>query len=80
MGRLKTLKLTLLRASFNLLYQLFYFLGGPRKHRVTFATMRSNQLTDNLKALYAQFEKDGQMDIRVFVIIMTGLLKVNSDF
>ncbi|KZV02884.1 hypothetical protein NAB2_1720 [Lactiplantibacillus plantarum] len=42
--------------------------------------MRSNQLTDNLKALYAQFEKDGQMDIRVFVIIMTGLLKVNSDF
>lgn len=66
MGRLKTLKLTLLRASFNLLYQLFYFLGGPRKHRVTFATMRSNQLTDNLKALYTQFEKDGQMDIRVF--------------
>ncbi|KLD58396.1 hypothetical protein WP50_26485 [Lactiplantibacillus plantarum] len=47
MGPLKTLKLTLLRASFNLLYQLFYFLGGPRKHRVTFATMRSNQLTDN---------------------------------
>ena len=66
MGRLKTLKLTLLRASFNLLYQLFYSLGGPKKRRVTFATMRSAQLTDNLKALHTEFVKDGRTDIHVF--------------
>ncbi|WP_047999795.1 CDP-glycerol glycerophosphotransferase family protein [Lactiplantibacillus herbarum] len=66
MGRLKTLKLTLLRASFNLFYQAFYHLGGPKKGHVTFATMRSDLLNDNLKALHTEFVDDGQTDIEVF--------------
>ncbi|ETY74376.1 CDP-glycerol glycerophosphotransferase family protein [Lactiplantibacillus fabifermentans] len=66
MGRLKTIKLSLLHGSFNLFYQACYHLGGPRKRRVTFATMRSAKLNDNLAALRREFVRDGTTDIREF--------------
>ncbi|AVK63044.1 ribitolphosphotransferase [Lactobacillus sp. CBA3606] len=67
MGRLKTIKLTLLRASFNLFYQTCYHLGGPRPQRVTFATMRSTTLNDNLKALHQEFSAaDTDYQVTVF--------------
>ena len=67
MGRLspKTLELMLLRTGFNWFYQLSYYLGRPKKRQVTFATMRSATLTDNLKALHAEFLAAGETDVKV---------------
>jgi CDP-glycerol glycerophosphotransferase (TagB/SpsB family) len=77
---LKTLKLLLLRAGFNGLYQLFYWLGGPKQHRVTFATMRSPELTDNLKVLHAKFVEDSDMDLKVFCYHYDRTLKSKFGF
>ncbi|VDG30884.1 ribitolphosphotransferase [Lactobacillus sp.] [Lactiplantibacillus mudanjiangensis] len=66
MGRLKKLKLTILRHVFNQFYQLCYHLRGPQQKRVVFATMRNTELADNLKALHHQFEQaEFDYDIRV---------------
>ncbi|MFB9770457.1 CDP-glycerol glycerophosphotransferase family protein [Lactiplantibacillus modestisalitolerans] len=66
MGRLKTIKLLILKVSFNLIYQCFYYLSGPRKQQITFATMRSTQLNDNLKALYAEYQLAGHSNLVTF--------------
>lgn len=67
MGRLnlKTLKLTVLRTLLNWFYQANYRARGPRKRHVTFVTMRSSKLTDNLKALHDQFIQDGSTHVDV---------------
>ena len=67
MGRLspKTLELMLLRTGLNWVYQLSYYLGLSKKRQVTFATKRSATLTDNLKALHADFLAAGESDVNV---------------
>ncbi|RRK10458.1 ribitolphosphotransferase [Lactiplantibacillus garii] len=67
MGRLnlKKIKLNLLRLGFNWFYQLSYHVRGPQKQRVSFVTMRSARLNDNLKALHAEFARDGRYQLKV---------------
>ncbi|TBX42649.1 ribitolphosphotransferase [Lactiplantibacillus paraplantarum] len=66
MGRLKSLKLVLLHTSFNFLYQTFYKMFGPKKGRITLATMRSDQLNDNLKALHQGLLMTDINQIKIF--------------
>ncbi|MFC6181587.1 CDP-glycerol glycerophosphotransferase family protein [Lactiplantibacillus daowaiensis] len=66
MGRLKKVKLNLLRHTFNGFYQLCYHLVGPKPRRVVFATMRNTKLADNLKYLYAEFDHaDDDYELKV---------------
>lgn len=66
MGRLKTVKLVLLHTSFNLFYQFFYKVFGPKKGRITLATMRSGQLNDNLAALEQDLKTANVKPVTVF--------------
>lgn len=58
MGYVKQLKLQLVKWSLNATYQLFWHWGKQRSDRVVFATMRSSELNDNLRAVYQQFVAD----------------------
>lgn len=82
MGRLglKRLKLTLLKVGFNLCYQFFYHVNGLHQKRVTFATMRSATLTDNLEALHEVFAADNQTDLKVFCYHYDRSLKSKIGF
>jgi len=63
-GRLKTIKLTLLHVSFNLFYQACYHLGRRQPRQITFASMRSAELTDNLQALYTEFDRTNTPNLK----------------
>lgn len=65
MGGLKTLKLKLLKVGLNTCYQICYYVNRGRQQQITFATMRSTSLTDNLQAVYQTFERANTPNLKV---------------
>lgn len=65
MGGLKTIKLRLLKLGLNACYQVCYALNRRRPQQITFATMRSETLNGNLKAVHQIFEQAQTPNLQV---------------